>query len=291
MRDKLYETFIDSISLKTNTLTSDLNSAKLKGLIDLLKARGYFIETKKINDFQFMYKIYKASKTLLSIQSGINGNNRNNSITYYLELSFCGLQSYNIEKDEYSVDLLNYITNYWLNEGVTFELSELDICLDISNIETKQLFIMRKHIPSDRKINPLEPWFDYKNNSLTDTYYIEKQNNSMRSYIYNKTNKEYEIHNNILDENIVRFEVKIKKRFRLLKDNNLVKFISKQLALYQIYIFNTEAECNKFKRTYISNGLTESYLLKKGLVDKKRLYFDINMVEKFITETVLYIQH
>ena len=298
-----YETNIDSVSIKTNSITKQLNSEKLTDLInhlqnnpsetDIKKNKGndlleyfpndFYIKKNKINDFLYEYKFYKSRQLLMSVESGVNGSRFGNT-TYYLEFNFYGLKSYNDKNDIKSLSILKYIVSYFFDKQITFQLSELDVAIDVSNIKSNQLFVMRKAITFKNKINPLKPYINYKDNyAVTDTYYIEKKNNDMRGYIYNKTKKEYEVRNNIMMDEIVRFEVKLQKRLR---NNYSVEFISKQLNMYQVYFFSTEKECKNHKKMYIKNNLIMDYKLRTALTRVHKLSFDVSVIDNFIKDVL-----
>jgi hypothetical protein len=285
----VYNTYIDSISLKINTPATTCNSDILKQITTLL-IDNKFATSKDQYQFVLFTKVYKGNKQLMSIKSGTDGGGKYRDTTYYLELSFYGLKSYNRDRDRDSLKLIYLICKYLVLKKIPYDLSELDIAIDIEDISSEELFVIRSHIPFKSKNNPLEPYINFKDNyKKTDTYYIEKQNSDMRSYIYNKTVKEFETQSNVMDKQITRFEIKIGKRFLKLKDkSNLIGFIKKQSKFYKIIYFENIDNCINSKQLYIENNLCNSYKLKQKLSTGIELKYDMDLISKFIYTVILY---
>ena len=189
-------------------------------------------------------------------------------------LSFDGLCSYDTELDELRettlFNILEYI-NYKLQLYLQWNIRQLDIFLDLNTTQNK--IIVTRDKTRGLKLNKLPLRTD-------GTYYLEKvgmkngklnkTNMKLSSYLYNKTLKEKQKHNNIIDD-ITRFEISIlRNKF---KNIHTIDDIMDIVDYYKIYEYNNVTECIKDKKRYNTG---------KDIVNSDTVKFDKVQIKTFM---------
>jgi len=122
------------------------------------------------------------------------------------------------------------------------------------------------------------------------TFYLEQytQKPSVKALIYDKTIKEKEKHNNIIDNGIVRTEISIrttnKQHHSISTKEQYIKHIQKQLNKYMFVEFPTQEAATELKSAYelmINNGINKpSTALLKRIEELNGKYISTTLTEQ-----------
>ncbi len=164
----------------------------------------------------------------------------------------------------------------------TWDIRQLDICSDM-NITNDKVIVNKKKIKGNR-LDKLDTKIG------TKTQYIEtvkKKDNKLdrtnmlvSSYVYNKTYKELTQNNNILNEDITRFEIKLLPRvFKRIANISDIKDL---VDNYTINTYKSKNQCNKDKVLLNAN---KKVLDTKAVTSK----LDLTGVDTFLTKIEKYI--
>jgi hypothetical protein len=272
-----YKTYIDTISIKINTLTTTANNNYLKLLLNFYNYNGLvFYKNEKYNDFEQTYTLYNNKQGILKLRQGTNGSKDFNP-TYYIALEFYGLKSYDDKNDKESLTILKTTTSYLKENNIAYSVNTIDVAVDFININIYNILTLKTK--ARQKLNPLEQKFN-------TTIYFYKN-----CYVYNKNDKELEVRDNIIVEDITRLEIKLDKiKF---KDNGtnhnslLLTYIEIELNKYNIMYFRNEDDCYDSKMMYFNTGMKMSYKLKQFNTKAYKIKIDFIRIKHFIDTFLL----
>lgn len=281
-----HTTNIDTIGIQVDCNDAYKQREILDGLLGFtFRQNSIYIEPKDyligINTIRREHCIYLNNTTLATINTGIfrTGSYIKNDYTmkYYISIKFAGLKTYNDILDKAANDYLLRICAYLNTKGITFKLTELDICIDAECAFENILAICTKRSP---KTNYYKPTDDQ---TYTTTTYIEKITKKkltkavLRAYTYDKSDKEH------LDYPITRFEIKLQPKY-FNKYGFSIKSIEKALDRYYVMYFEDTEE--KYSKIAAYNGYqtVRKREVKRLKLDEYRLFFDIGYIDNFINK-------
>jgi hypothetical protein len=223
-----YNSFIDSIEIRYRNLR----------LIDLFKEKyNFYREKNKI--------VYKDKDShLVVFHTRLHTDNLSNLKFEYETISFNGFKKYS-KRDDLILKTFNEVIKLLNDNDIVFYLTSIDLSIDFYNskvedlIYTKSTRNTKKYLLSDLSTQSLS----YITNG--STFNLEKlskdlSKTSVRAIIYNKSLKEKSKNNTTIEDNIIRFEAKI-KNFRDIEKGSVEKYnialkeeIKKRLSKYII---------------------------------------------------------
>jgi len=276
-----YTTEIDTLSLQLNFYKDDEQRRVLRNILGYL--RRYF---KSYIDQVFYYigfneriehKIYCNGRTVASFMTGYSHKN------YFIKIRFAGLKTYNTVVDDTSYNYLMAIVAYLNTHSIIWSFAELDIAIDMIDINFNNILAVCTTKTSKTQYHRLGEHQIYDG-----TTYIEKFKDAnskttaiKRTYLYNKSIKEYEVHNYNIGFNVQRFEVKLQAPY-FLKYGLDMNAIENTLNMYHIMHFEDINEKNNLINRYNNH---KSSIHKREIdrwnFEKNRLYFDLNIVNDF----------
>ena len=200
-------------------------------------------------------------------------------------IDFNGLLTHsNIDnsRDIILVEILEYLSykaliNKW-------NIRQLDICTDMKTSNDK-VIVQKQRVKGNR--------LDKLNTKIgTNTQYIERikikdkkldrSNMLVSSYLYNKTFKELSVNDNIINEDMTRFEIKLLPRIfkRIANLNDINEVIKK----YTLSTYTSKNKCNTNKLLINANKAVLSTLaLSKSVLSIDGVEKFLMRIEKYIT--------
>lgn len=275
-----YTTQIDSVGLRVEFHSAELQRARLKEMINFVRGIKTFFVYAKEQRFgnrgtRIEYIVYSNSTIMATINTGVytHGQNREKT-TYFIKMVFAGLKSYDEYNDELRKNFL-FVMASWLNgKRLQFKLSELDCNID-ANCAYDNFYVMQiKKVPNSR----------YRDEQIySTTHYLQKKTKSVSALFYDKRFKES------LHEQISRFELKLPSKFFKNKSLDfLAEAISRVFERYAIFYFEDIRVKNEV--IYAQNRIECSRVANKAReynkiisqINQYRLYPNISLIMEYI---------
>ena len=233
-------TKVDSISF-INYTTKTLH-AELNAYCRIHNLTKHYIETntytkkhvyKKNNNVIFVYKTKVDKEGYI-----LNFIEFNGLVTYQSDIDKA--------REENISDVLEYLSVH--SDAGRWSIRQLDICSDLS-VTNDKVIVTKKRVKGNR-LDSLDCNIGFKTQYIetikrkqTDKgIVLDRSNMLVSSYLYDKTLKERIKHNNIIDEVMTRFEVKILPRmFKRICHISDVKDIA---GKYTINVYKTKSRCD-----------------------------------------------
>ena len=184
-----------------------------------------------------------------------------NYIQGTLTINFAGIKSYNQKHDTIKDKVINNLLTMLQKNNIAFQTKRVDIANDKHNSNFNSMFAMRTN-KQGYKHQFNSPF----NQPYQTTFYLEQYTNqpSLKALIYDKSIKEKDKHNNIIDNGIVRPEISIRTTNQQHKvistKEQYINHIQKQLNKYMFVEFPNQSAANELKKEYelmINNGITK----------------------------------
>jgi len=277
-----YTTEIDTLALQLNFKTDHEQRIILQDIFNHLRYTfNSYIDA--VNHTvgsitKIEHRIYCNNRTVLSFITGYSHNN------YFIKIKFAGLKTYDVAVDDTSLNYLYVIVAYLNTKGFSWNLAELDIAIDIPYVNFDNLLAIctSKTATQYHILGEIQRYDG-------ETTYIEQFNTEhskntaiKRSYLYNKTLKEQNVHNHILGFNLQRFEVKLQAPY-FTRYGFDIDMIIKTLDKYHLLYFNNIDEKNALIIRYNNHrsGIKQREI-QRWQLDRYRLYYDVNHIHHFI---------
>jgi len=276
-----YTTEIDTLSLQLNFYNNDEQRIVLQNILDYIRRyfNAYIDQVSYTVGFdeRIEHKIYCNGRTVVSFMTGYSHN------IYYIKIRFAGLKTYNTVVDDKSNYYLMAIVAYLNTHSIIWSFAELDIAIDMIDVNFNNILAVCTTKTSRTQYHRLGEYQIY-----AGTTYIEKFKDAnskttaiKRSYLYNKSIKEFEVHNYNIGCDLQRFEVKLQAPY-FLKYGLDMNAIESTLNMYHIMHFEDIYEKNNLINKYNNH---KSPIRKREIerwnFEKNRLYFDLNVVNDF----------
>jgi hypothetical protein len=282
-----YLTTIDTVSLQIDTYDEVTRNLIADGIFHLLHTNKLYIAQKDYpinlhsNFFIREYEIYSLYVVLASIRMGsFSMKNPVNNIvttTYYIAIEFAGLKRYHEQLDAISDKTLLSVCAYLNSRNIYYKLTGLDISIDLQTKFENVLVLCTKRSPKTSYYTANEAQY------YATTQYIEKIPNGykdevvQRSYLYDKSFKEN------LPYVLTRFELKLQQKFFHNYRDTLVYSISKAFEKYHVMYVPVKKERQYLMEQYDKYAILRDRDIKRIGFDNYRCYFDITVVNSFIT--------
>jgi len=276
-----YTTEIDTLSLQLNFYNNDDQRIVLQNILDYIsKWFNAYIHHESYTvgfDERIEHKIYCNGRTVVSFMTGYSHN------SYYIKIRFAGLKTYNTVVDDTSYNYLMAIVAYLNTNNIIWSFAELDIAIDMMDVNFNNILAVCTTKTSKTQYHRLGEHQIYD-----ETTYIEKFKDAnskttaiKRAYLYNKSIKEYEVHNYNIGFNVQRFEVKLQAPY-FLKYGLDMNVIENTLNMYHIMYFEDMNEkINLINRYNNHKSPIRKREIRRWDFEKNRLYFDLNIVNDF----------
>ncbi len=279
-----YTTQIDTLSIQLNFGNANTTQRSIQTeILNYIKTLfNPFIDPVEYYvgfDKRIVHKIYCNGRTVVSFQTGYSHNN------FFIKIIFAGLQTYDIQVDMTSSNYLWVIVAYINTRQLRWDLSELDIAIDVPHVKFENLLAICTSHTSRTKYHILGEVQRYDG----QTTYIEKfetedaKNTAIkRSYIYYKTLKEQVVHNNILGFSLQRYEIKFQSPY-FNKYGFDIDMMKNTLNMYHLMYFDDIADKNVLIDRYNNYQSTvRKREIDRWGFDKFRLNHDMDYINNFI---------
>lgn len=281
----------NSTTVDTIGLRIDLNSVIEQRAIqsDLLnfmaQSKSVYISYKDYyyglgeSEFNREYFINSLRTTIATIYTGffstINHMSKLLEKRYYINIKFAGLKRYNKLVDDASYDFLLRVCAYLNTRKIAFDLTELDVCIDMQCQFKNVLSVCIQKSPKTKYygLNEIQP---FRTTSYLEMIEKEKLDRAvLRAYTYDKAYKEK------LPYPLTRFEVKLQPKY-FNKHGFDIESIEKVLNRYCVMYFeDIETKYKKIKK-YTSYKKPKGREIKRLGFENYRIYPDIDYIEEFI---------
>lgn len=275
-------TFIDTIGFRINCNSDIQQRDTLHSILTYLQ-QEFFIYIDSVPyivgfDTRIEHRVYCNNTTVLSFTTGYSNN------SYYINIRFAGLKTYNKIVDGISYSYLRIIVAYLNYHGIAFKLSELDVAIDVYNFPFENLLAICTTKTSRTMYYGLGEVQRYDG----ETTYIEKFTSSAtidtalkRAYLYDKTKKEATTKGNIINVPIVRFEVKLQSSYFNKYGFDLNK-LSQTLNMYHLLYFYDRYEKYALIERYNSYSIVRKREIDRMGLEQVRLHFNTGHIQAFI---------
>jgi len=280
-----YTTQLDTVSIQVDFDTDIEQRDLLHSLIGYTQSLGLYINTKDYSINPTLIRkehfIYANNITVASITTGgfragsYTGNGY--KMQYYVSIKFAGLKSYNELFDQTSKEVLLRVCAFLNSRGITFKLTELDVCIDME--------CSYKHVTAicTRK-SPKTNYYDIGEHQAYDgTTYIEKiascklDRAVLRTYIYDKSAKEN------LPYPVTRFEIKLQPKY-FNRYGFETSSIAKAFDRYYLMYFASLKEKQSITDAYNQYPYVRRREIRKLGLDKYRVYPNMEYINQFINQ-------
>ena len=158
---------------------------------------------------------------------------KSNYVQATLSINFAGLKSYNHNRDTIKSKALNNLLIMLQKNDIAFKLKRVDIANDTHHSNYDNIVALRTN-----KQGYKHQFNKPSESEYPTTFYLEQytQKPSLKALIYDKTIKEKEKHNNIIDNGIVRAEVSIR----------ITQSQYKNISTKEEYINHIQKQMNKY---------------------------------------------
>ena len=277
-----HTTQIDTLTIQINCETDYIQRKIVANIKDYLQTlyNSYFdmVEYRAGFDTRIEQKVYSNNRTVFSIRTGFSQNN------YYIKIRFAGLKTYDVKVDFISCSYLWIVIAYLNTNELIFFISELDITIDVANVDFSNLLAFCSSHTSRTVYHRL----DEKQLYDGQTTYIEKFKDRTtaiaavkRAYIYDKTLKEIQEHNNFIDYKLQRFEVKLQGGF--FNSYGLdINAISVALSKYHLLYFKDIITKYNFINRYNNYSRFTKREINRMDLEEIRFYPNIEYINDFI---------
>ena len=282
MKQLKYTTEIDTLALQLNFNTDHEQRVILQDIFnhlrDTFNSYIYAVNHTVGSVTKIEHRIYCNNRTVLSFTTGYSHNK------YFIKIRFAGLKTYDVVVDDTSLNYLLVTVAYINTKHFRWNLAELDVAIDIPHVYFNNLLAIctSKTATQYHTLGEIQRYDG-------ETTYIERfdakhsKNTAIkRSYLYDKTLKEQNEHNNILGFNLQRFEVKLQAPYFTKYGFNIDTLI-KTLDKYHLLYFNNIDEKNALIIRYNNHrsGIKQREI-QRWQLDRYRLYYDVNHIHHFI---------
>ena len=225
--DSRVNTYIDTLGLRCVCYSKYDRDTLFNRIVTFLSKQhivGILNDNKNSNKYYQITKLQHSNSTLATISRGYFEQTSRSGYRaeyYYINISFYGLMRYDKIKDDASRLLVRTITAYLNTNNIDFQLTELDIAMDIKSHPDNILAICTKRTANVNYYDLGDYTVD--NNKIQNndgTYYIEKfesfkqkKNAMSRAYLYDKRRKERDKFTRDIGFDLTRFELKLQKRY------------------------------------------------------------------------------
>ena len=246
---KATNTYIDTLSIRCVCDNKRQRDSLFNALIYDINERNIVAmkyNTERSSKYYQITELLLGNTKLASIDRGYYANPKAivHPDYYYININFYGLKRYNTKKDKASLYLVRTITAFLNTYHIDFQLTELDIAMDV---ESKMDNILAVCISRSPNVNYYQLGdTDQDKNVIQEnrgTYYMEnfqslkqKKNAMSRAYLYDKREKELSKYGRDIGFEITRYEVKLQKRW-FVKNEFGIMPIYKALQKYAILEF------------------------------------------------------
>lgn len=275
-------TCIDTIGFRINCSSDIQQRDTLHEILTFLQEEFFiYIDAVTYNvgfDTRIEHKAYFNNTTIFSFTTGYSNN------SYYINIRFAGLKSYNELADSLSNYYLHIITAYLNSHHIGFKLSELDVAIDVCYFAFENLLAICTTKTSRTAYHQLDEIQCYAG----ETTYIEKFTSAAtidtalkRAYLYDKTKKEAATKGNIIDIPIVRFEVKLQSSYFNKYGFDLNK-LNETLNMYHLLYFYDRYKKHALIERYNSYSIVRKREINRMGLEQVRLHFNIAHIRAFI---------
>ena len=215
-----------------------------------------------------------------------------NYIQGTLSINFAGLKSYNHNSDTIKDTVINNLLTMLQKNNIAFQTKRVDIANDIHHSNFNNIFSMRTN-KQGYKHQFNSPF----NQPYKTTFYLEQYTPtpSVKALIYYKTIKEYNKHNNIIDNGIVRMETSIRTTNQQHKaistKEQYINHIQNQLNKYMFVELPNQKAATELKKAYevmINKGITKpstAFLNKIKKLSGKHISTTLESVKNSVSAT------
>jgi len=270
-----YTTEIDTIRIQVDYTTENEQKDLLFFLKEYAQNLGLHIDSKDYTAGE-EYFIY-ANNSKLEGVFGAGSKANGYGMQYYVSIKFSGLKTYSNLLDVVSKEYLLRICAFLNTRGISFKLTELDLCIDTACAYEHIWAICTTRPP--RKT--YDDFHDYQNvDSITNIEKIPSPRSEKAFFstcVYDKREKEN------LPFNLTRFEIKLRPKY-VNKYNFDTATIAKAFSKYYLMYFESiEEKCSTINayNTYQTVRRRERKIL--GL-DRYRLHADMGYIDNFIKQ-------
>lgn len=279
-----YTTQIDTVAIQINCVDdSFMQRDVVAGLIEFLQIHfNSYIATERHSVGavdKVEHKLYCNNRIVFVIQTGFSHG------VFFVKIRFAGLATYDSVVDNTSINYLWAVVAYINTNKLLFNLSELDIAIDVSNVEFDQLLPICTSKTSGTLYFGLQEQQRYSN----ETHYVEKFKNksemdmaTKRAYLYDKTLKEWNEHKNDIGYQVNRFEVKLQANFFNRYGLDIVA-IESALNKYHFLYFDFILDKYDAIDRYNSYARFTNREIERMGLDQYRLYPDMVYINSFLS--------
>lgn len=268
------ETSVDTIALQCNFDNEESCKIAKAEIANRLEHNKLYSN----DDTLFCYNY----KTVATIGKGsfsylTKENDKVNKV-WYLSIKLAGLKRYQPLLDRVSRDSLLLIVSYLNTKKIIFEITQLDVALNIfTKFDNILVLCTKKHATT-------KYWKANEEQPFSTTRYIEKFKNSkhkasavLHACLYDKTEKEK------LGYRLTRFEVSFQKKFFKKDGVNIGKIYKELLRYHILYLSNSKIK-QEIILKYDNLDVIRKREVKSLKLDQYRLTINIDYLHKFILE-------
>lgn len=269
-----HETVIDTIALQVNFIDDENRCDATKyNLLELLKGYGFHIDHMS-NNIEYKYNL------IATIDKGCFSyrkiNKEKAKTVWYLTIKLAGLKRYEVSIDTASTNCLLVICSYLNTDKLAFNVTQLDVAIDISTKFENVLALCTNRSPTTKYHKSNEE------QKYPTTTYIEKFKNEqqqkeavLRATLYDKTFK------HTLQSNITRFEISFQKKF--FKNNKFdVGAIYYEFQRYHLLYLPNKKKKQEIMDKYDSMEIMRQKEIRELHIESFRLHPDTQVLMNFI---------